>query len=652
MNHSFTAFERCLREPTIDVAAGGTPVRLAPSFLLTNESGVRGDLLEKLSETSRYKVRFTLPSGRPADAATLLWFVDWIAPADGSRPPWLITVNGQVFEHRHDVAQMLTGGWDRLDVPADVLREGENEVVFAGHGTLRLDPGPGGRSARSFDGGRTWHLGAFGPQRDQSGELLVRLRVRGFPATGRIASPVIDLGDPDDSGRLVPPLSIRRVAATVAADVPAGSALGIEMRSGTSPAFDPACWHPWAATAELQAPARFVQWRLTLSTTRLDETPVVHAVELVADIGVDASASASYAVLAWERPALDRSSYAFTSLEPHLRTTRLVEQYRLDRAVAAGQTSFERLKLLAEWVYAQWYGWQGQRYPYCPSWDPLEILDVVKGNWGFGMCTHYAAALAGCAAALGYASRCVIVDHHCIAEVWVAELDKWILLDAGMANDSWAVYELDGQPINALEAHRAVLAGRADDLREHLYPQDVVQPMRKALTSIFCRFGIALRNNHLTAAAPAEHEHGKNQYHWDGYLWWTDDADPRYPEYSLQTQREADLYWTVGKVRIHLQIVDDLGHLEARLEHAMPNFHHFEARLNGNAWTTVDAVVPWMIFGNASGLEVRAVDAFGNSGPSSSVRVRRGPAPKQPAPERPVGGSWGPKVPTAQAKDG
>ena len=34
------------------------------------------------------------------------------------------------------------------------------------------------------------------------------------------------------------------------------------------------------------------------------------------------------------------------------------------------------------------------------------------------MYTHYSAVFVGCASALGWDARSVVIDHHCIAEIW------------------------------------------------------------------------------------------------------------------------------------------------------------------------------------------------------------------------------------------
>ncbi|MEE2629032.1 MAG: transglutaminase domain-containing protein, partial [Candidatus Latescibacterota bacterium] len=208
------------------------------------------------------------------------------------------------------------------------------------------------------------------------------------------------------------------------------------------------------------------------------------------------------------------------------RVDRLLKQYRLEDVIAPGKTQLEQIAILRDWVHSQWLGWQARAYPFCPSWDPIEILETTKGNWGFGMCTHYGAVFAGCASALGWVARVVIIDHHCLAEVWSEDLQKWILQDAGPGKEHDATYESRGVPVNAVEFSRMHEAGTSHHLTINKLPKKMKTRMTRSWGSLFVRFGIPLRNNHLVQAEPAELYHGYSAYHWDGYLWWSVDIDP------------------------------------------------------------------------------------------------------------------------------
>ncbi len=624
MRHVIHDFRPFCRDRFIDVDSG-RGVRLAPTFLLTHEQGVEGDLAEAITGNQWGRVDFTLPAGKPA-GAELLFYVN--TDTRTAEQPLRLLVNGHRIWHRQDRERMLTGGWDRCRIPGRYLRPGANQVVFADHGLLHVDPFPGGGaetrascSWRSFDAGRTWHQAAHGPDRDQAGEYLVRLRVHGHPPTGRVTSPVIDLGDPAATGAIVGRLRVGAVRLVAKLRAPAGTGVAFALRSGSTPDVDPRTWSVWSPGDELAAGQRFVQWQACLTTEAMDASPVLTSLVIDADVETLIAAAASVALRRADQPQLAAGSYRFEYLAPGPRQERLRRQWRLDDVVAGGRTELEQLALLRDWVHSQWLGWQADKYPYCPPWDPLEILEVTKGNWGFGMCTHYGATMAGCAAALGFVSRVVVIDHHCLAEIWSDELQKWILEDAGPAREFDATYEVDGVPLNALELHRLVAAGQQGTIMANKLPQRVIEPMVAYVPS-FVRFGIPLRNTHLTAAEPAELRHGNGQYHWDGYLWWSDDINPRYPEYSLQSTREADFYWSVNQTRLFLSATDDPQVLWVDLAHTAPQLQGFLVQQDGGDWCEqVGPGFAWSLHPGENALAVRTVNRFGRVGRISSVAV-------------------------------
>jgi len=431
MKFTVSDFSRCTRDRFVEVRPGDG-ARLAPSMLLTNEMGVDNGFPETLSRECWSRVVFNLPSAEVRGAELLFYVLD--DTSTQRRPMWIF-VNGHRLLHRQDRERMLTGGWDRKAIAARYLRKGRNEFIFARNGVLYVDPGPGGSSSRSFDGGKSWHFDALGPGANLRGEYMVRLRLRGHPPAGRLTSPVYDLSDPSGEGRIAPRLRVESLSLTCRKRTPAGTRIVFEMRCGSTPSFDPRCWTPWRRRTSMKPAARFVQWRATLQSDSAARTPVLHAVTLEARVREDGGGAGGAKLRELDHPELARSSYEFTCLAPHPRAERLVKQYRLDEVVAPGRTELERFALLRDWVHSQWLGWQSQKYPYCPPWDPIEILETTKGNWGYGMCTHYAATFVGCAAALGYVARCVIIDHHCLAEIWSEELQKWILQDPGPARE-------------------------------------------------------------------------------------------------------------------------------------------------------------------------------------------------------------------------
>ena len=173
----------------------------------------------------------------------------------------------------------------------------------------------------------------------------------------------------------------------------------------------------------MDRPHRFAQWQLRLVTNNASVAPTVTSVAF--DVRSQDEAGSLATVTLKQPDLLSHSAYLHTYLPPPLtvgeyeggpkggfRVDRLLKQYRLEDVIAPGKTQLEQIALLRDWVHSQWLGWQSAKYPFGPSWDPLEILDAVKTNSGYGMCTHYSAVFVGCASALGWVARSVVIDHH------------------------------------------------------------------------------------------------------------------------------------------------------------------------------------------------------------------------------------------------
>lgn len=639
-------FSACTWDRFIDVQK---EAKLAPSLLLTNEMGVTARVAEQLTAAKWAKVVFDIPSAQVAKAQLLFYVNEDLVLSrtlDEVKNPMRLLVNGNTLFHRSNRDQMLTGGWDRQDLPPEYLRDGQNEIVFGDRGVLYVDPSGaghpsrsfdgfeylhgdvppsrGGHSSRSFDGGQTWQSDALGPQADLRGEYMVRLRLQGHPPEGYLTSPVIDLADPEGRGLIAPRMEIRQVHLSARQQTPLGTRIEFEMRTGQAPVLESGRWTAWTTGTALSEPGRYVQWRARLSTQSAAQTPVLEGVVLEAE--VEADQLSGLQLLELDQPKIVYSSYAFTYLAPHPRVDQFLAQYGFASTLAGGGGELEQFARLRDWVHSQWLGWQ-YKYPYCPSWDPLEILHVTKNNLGFGMCTHYAAVFVGAAASLGYVAREVIVDHHCLVEIWSEERQKWILEDPGPAEYYDAYYTLDGEPINGLELHQALAQGRIGEVEQHQLPQGDTVRISKNIADCFVRFGMPLRNNHLVQAEPAELEQGYQHYHWDGYLWWTDGLDPKYPEYSLQSSNPSDFYWGVNQTRLYLQAGEQSGALEVEVETATPNFSHFLVQVDGGAWQEEKAPLRrWQLHEGENALAVRSVNSFGRQGRIARARVQQSAA--------------------------
>ena len=512
---------------------------------------------------------------------------------------------------------------DRETIPGHYLQQGSNELIFSGAGFLLIDADkPGKNSFKRLSGGSNeWKSDILGPENNLSGEYAVRIRVHGYPPKGTLTSPIIDMAA---EYALSPKIEVSDLRLSADLTLQPQTAIRFAVRTGSTAWYAPDKWSPWrsADSASTLPGQRFVQWRATLSSRDARITPLVKKVTLEASGQVHGINHPDTKVIEAPDNTIAVSSYDFDYADPHHpRMRHLREKYRLEEIVAPGKTEMEKFALLRQWVRRQWEGWNENEYNYCPQWDALEILELAPQNLALGMCTHYAAVFAQCAVALGYHTRALIVDHHCLTEIWSDQYGKWILQDPGLLPGHQVAfqYERAGVPINALEMHRSAAANKAEDIAIIPPPPIPIDQMRRMFVDLYLRFGIPLRNDHLYRSEPQELEQGMNQYHWDGHLWWTDSLDPRYPEYSLQTTRPEDFYWSLNKTRIDLEDTETAAALSVQLSGPIPNFARFEISLDEGAWQESDPSFEWNLRPGRNALRARAVNTMGLQGPVNRV---------------------------------
>lgn len=616
------ALAGCTRDRFTDYCADAGGLCLAPTWLIADAMARSSKILESLTPDVEAKKLFELPAA--VESAEVLFH----GGGGTEEEPLLITVNGHEIRHVQDLERMLTGGWDRETIPGHYLRPGRNELVFSGAGTLVIDADEPGRNSFKRLGGRgEWKGDMLGAGNVLTGEYVVRLRVRGHPQEGVATSPVIDLAAEE---AVAPGMEVKTLRLSAAPETPPGTSVRFEVRSGSTALYASDRWTSWrpADSGETLPGGRFVQWRAVLSSGDPAVTPLVKSVTIEASGRTAGANHPRIEVISAPQNDLAVSSYPFDYADPHHpRMRHLREKYRLEEVVAPGQTETERFALLRQWVRRQWEGWNDNTYNYCPQWDALEILELAPQNLALGMCTHYAAVFTQCAGALGYHARPVIVDHHCLTEIWSDEHGKWILQDPGLlpGHEVAFQYEEAGVPINALEMHRLAAAGRMGDLEFVPPAPDPDERLRTMFVQLYQRFGMPLRNDHLYRPEPQELEQGMDQYHWDGHLWWTDSLDPRYPEYSLQTNRPEDFYWDLNRTRIDLRDTETAAALAVRLSGPIPHLDRFEVSVDQGEWEESGASFQWSLRPGRNRLRARAVNTMGLKGPENRVELEYRP---------------------------
>jgi len=609
---------RCTRDAAVAVTDDGR-VRLRKSVLLQDEQGqTHYKNRETLSAEVWGKKQFFIHDPR-CDGARLFVYTG------AAR----VTCNGTALP----AGKVLPStGWHYWDVPPELLKQGLNEFVFSGGGSLVIEQSlyPN-RSAKSTDGGRTWEFDRLGFGGVENGEYLVRLRLAQYPREGVITSEVVDLADDGDGIR--PRAGVR--AGTLAADgeTPGGTAVTLELRTGPTPVPD-ASWSAWSVKTD--GPwQRFVQWRARLTSENATRSPELRRVSIRATLeAMEPPAGPAVRVLELTPADWVERSQPFAYQPPGGRVELLRRQYKLDEVVAEGKTELERFVLLREWArFSAPKGWDAGSARWVPPWDALVLLETNKKPIALCMCTHYSTIFTQCALALGYNARQVILDHHCVAEVWSNQFQKWILMDTGNSGDPTlnCHFEKDGVPLSALELRRLWKAGREAEIDVVYTPPrgrikgDQLKDKNQCGLANFRRFAIPFRNNHLVTPFPGELEHGEASYYADVYLWWEDGPVPvESPEYGNTSCRPGDFYWTLNKTAIVLQETDAPDALDVALWTVTPNFRHFIVSVDGGEWRQRPASFTWKFHEGENTLRVKSVNGFGAEGSESVARVRFG----------------------------
>jgi hypothetical protein len=659
---------RFLLSPEVVMDSTDGTLRLAHSVLVADEMGAT-DYRQAVSLTARTwaKKTFVLDS---ADATSAEFFIFGSAQT--------IHLNGNRLEPSRN---LVSTGWTRTRVPPALLKKGKNEFVLSGGGSLLLEPGrQPARSFKSNDAGKTWSNRTLGARNNQQGEYVVRLRLGRYAKRGWAKSSVFDLWS-QTGGMIAVPGKIVQISSLedLRKKQPAGTRLTPWLRTGSTPTPEENSWTSWLRLEKSYRPAektaghRWAQLKFSLTTENAQATPRLPArFQFAFDFQADPEVSKDALRLvpaaktsAQKEIALSSVPFVYQAPSPRLKLLR--QRYQLDKVIAPGKTEMEQLMLLRHWVRNQWHtAWGSNAAAWMPPWDALIILSSKDQDDCLTMCTHYAAVFTQCCLALGWTARHCIVDHHCTAEVWVGQHNKWVMMDAGNSAeraDCTLHFERKGVPLSALELHLADKTRQTGDITVHFSPAKLMQkisplcrpapaskvkpPVRPDVIVIadlpkypvcglnnYRRYAFPARNNYLDSLYPGELYQGWSEYYYDGYCWVGDspDAPTISPEYSrhVTPARAQDIDWTVSWTRIHLARSAKAGEIQVDLETSIPNLARLEMTENAGkvaarGWKPAASRFLWKLKPGDNLLRVRSVNQFERRGSEAQVLLKWAP---------------------------
>jgi hypothetical protein len=465
---------------------------------------------------------------------------------------------------------------------------------------------------------------------------------------------VVDVADEAD---LKSRLEVAAVTLMWEADVPPGTELRVQARTGPVPRPDAAWtdWHPAAkGTPVPDSAERYLQFRVLFASQQPARSPVFRGLSAEARLCRATPVPPSRRVVSIENPSILRPSrpYVYEDYRcPMLQTLR--ERFELDAVVAGAQTEFEAIERLMRWAYFVPLG-DCRHFP----WDVLDWLVCERDENGAvrmnryeqrrrdKMCLYPNVVLAAACLSVGIPARHVNfhsegMTGHEIAEAWSNDYGKWVHLDA--TRDYYWYDPATRTPLDTLEIHQA-LADRLDQVerwdRPYLFRQDLDALVRDLpiafregchaqsvaegalfLFRSFCHFRIIPRGNTFSQPAPLPVSQGTEVWAWDGYLNWADDRVPPLLHFSHHTNRRADFYPTLNQTRFTLTDSKRPDALDVQLETETPNFVGFQRQIDDGAWGDTQAAFEWALHPGLNVMRARSRNSFGRAGRVSSVCI-------------------------------
>ncbi|MCE5248683.1 transglutaminase-like domain-containing protein [bacterium] len=567
-------------------------------------------------------------------------------------------------------------GYDLMLARADEYEKGGGAYLYDGNTALlcanQVDVSDEGKSvkiqkfavgdysSKSLDNGATWITKKLGTANDVIGEYTIRLQVKRFKPEGQLLSPPVDLWDGITGyTKIKPACSVSDLTLLFMGETPEGTAIEWQVRYADTPDMTQDAWGPFRTVGAGEVLSvhvdpgknRYLQWRAVLTTKNPLKTPVVQGVRLHRTVAFTPPQN-NYYVFKYDNTAQRYSSYKFryeTWDEPNLQ--RLRDRLGLDRLVKDASGDWEKINLVRHHISGQWFHKMPDND--YPEWNALEILDRRDRTGYGGMCVQFTQVFIQSLLSLGFQARYVMMIEHDIAEVYVDELGKWVLVDPESIFDSYEYETSTGMPVNCLEQHRYFLMengitaenpinwkavdpwanlprpGKTPGVPAPLdfstftgWINDPSKPDYPPQHRLAGLVRIMLRNNWFSQPYPRPLTQGVDYWPWDGFLNWYDDATPRQLQYALHSDREVDFYPTLNTVTCDAVYSKNEGEIAVTMVTFTPNFDSYEINIDGAGWKDSPDRFTWKLKPSAlNTLEMRIRNKLGLKGKPSCIEV-------------------------------
>jgi hypothetical protein len=326
---------------------------------------------------------------------------------------------------------------------------------------------------------------------------------------------------------------------------------------------------------------------------------------------------------------VDDRAAAFAS-QPDVSELRAIrERYHISSLLGNSTSQITELATLNDWVRRQWI--HGTNGPVnLQHFNAIDIIENARKGAQY-WCHIASMVFTQTALSMGYQGRLLSLSldkgepGHAVTEVWVDDLNKWVVFDT-----DFNLYYVDkfGSPLNALELHRVLMSGTEADLSvikggyrpEHFDVENTdAQPL---LLPFYRYFYLDMRNDWLSNPYFVGHPKRSD---FTSLRWKDSQDDIRFLDLKPTTSSERDLYWPLNQVEIRLGInvsKEKSIELTVYLKTITPNFDRFEISMNGSPEISHrSSRLIWSFRSGVNTLTVRSVNTFGMKGSPSILHI-------------------------------
>lgn len=313
----------------------------------------------------------------------------------------------------------------------------------------------------------------------------------------------------------------------------------------------------------------------------------------------------------------------------------LKSKYQLDTIFKGGESEFEKILLLKEWIHTV-IPIDNFGDPYPGEGYVEKTLDEALAGTGFH-CGHFMRVQNGVMNAYGYVTRTIgagpgvagVIDgHHGINETWVNAYSKWVLMDAKYNH----YFEKDGIPLSALEVREEYLKNKATDIKlmkgidgVSTEFDDEFKRSKESFARTYTWVEYHTSNNMFTAwpdyketLTMYEDEYFKNNtWIWGKKPHWAYGK----PEFMiLEPDRDA-IEWTPNTISSEVKIDGNEAHLALKSE--TPNLREYQVKTTSNGdWQSTQSELSFDLTGNEHAFTFRALNLAGVAGPEHRIKIQ------------------------------